>query len=273
MTDFYSEALESIQALARQEGSYVADSETDRVFIKNDIRQFLIVLKKMVHPGDDSYFTNTFPTEDMDFPCYYLWEDLWLFHRKKIESKLKSVFGLSSRVHGRACTVRDITNKDLTGFLEKNHLNVPIRAKYKYGLYHKGELMAVISFSKGRPIYRNGLLYNSYELLRFCNKLDTTVVGGFSKLLRHFISQQHPDDIMTYVDRDWSDGATYKKLGFERIDDTGPMEFWLDMETGERIYPHRSVTSHSSNGDPDISLNCPKVYSSGSFKYILLVTK
>ena len=40
------------------------------------------------------------------------------------------------------------------------------------------------------------------------------VMGGMGKILKYFIEQVHPEDIMTYVDASRSDGAAYKALGF-----------------------------------------------------------
>eukprot|EP01034_Spumella_vulgaris_P038238 gene38238-47211_t len=33
---------------------------------------------------------------------------------------------------------------------------------------------------------------------------------------------------MTYADLEWSDGASYRRLGFEAISDKDPVRFWLD---------------------------------------------
>lgn len=35
------------------------------------------------------------------------------------------------------------------------------------------------------------------------------------KLLKAFIEDVHPDDVMSYADASWSDGGVYRKLGFE----------------------------------------------------------
>ena len=187
----------------------------------------------------------------------HLWEDWWKFHQKKIESRLNSLLGKSARIHGRETLIKNINNNELLNFLEKNHLNVPLKAKYKYGLFMKRELLAAMSFSKGRMINRNGIPYDSYELLRFCNKLNHTVVGGFSRLLHHFIQSVSPDDIMTYSDKDWSDGSTYEKAGFVLDGQLPPMEFTLDLQSGERIYPGKKTPVRSV-----------KVFNSGSLKYI-----
>ncbi len=219
---------------------------------------------------DESRNLDSAPT----FKLIHVWEDHWVFHHEKIESKIRSLLGKTFRVHGRETKVASITNPQLIEFLKLNHLNVPIKGKYKFGLMKDDELLAVISFSNGREMIRDGIVYNSYELLRFCNKLNVTVVGGFTKLLNHFIKKRNPDDIMTYVDCDWSDGKTFESIGFELVERTPPLHFWLDPNTGIRHYPNvllKELNVSEDSEDMDILIKekgLVKVFNSGSFKFL-----
>jgi hypothetical protein len=176
-----------------------------------------------------------------DVPVIHLWEDQWRNKQEIIESRLLSSVGKSIKIHGRQTVICTVDTSTLLAFLGKNHLNVPLKARFRYGLYYKEELVAVAAFSKSRPMVREGVNYNSSELLRFCNKNGYTVVGGLSKLIAYFIDQQKPDDIMTYRDTDWPGGNAYRSLGFERTDFLPPFELWLNLSTGERHYPHRLI--------------------------------
>lgn len=217
---------------------------------------------------------------DKSIKIVHLWEDQWVFHNEKIRSKIKSLIGITKRIHGRETTLVKIDNKQLTDFLNKNHLNVPIKAKYKYGLLKDEELVAVMSFSKGRQIERKKTIFHSFELLRFCNQLNTTVVGGFSKLLHHFIKIHNPDDVMTYIDNDWSDGQSFLALGFEISEKMPALEFWLNIKTGEREYPHlvlekhkvsaSKITNESDRASFLDKFGYKKLYNSGSYKLILM---
>ncbi len=213
----------------------------------------------------------------------HLWEDLWMFQKNKVKSRLRSLLKKSTRIYGRETITKKINNVQLIEFLKANHLNVPIKAKYKYGLFYRDEIVAVMSFSKSREIEREGTLYHSYELLRFCNKLNVTVVGGMTKLLHHFIETQHPDDVMTYVDCDWSDGQANKKAGFELAEKMPPMEFWLNLKTGKREYPQYVLKQMGLKVElPEDAVDMERflaehhfvrVYNSGSFKFILKLKK
>ncbi len=281
MDNFGSDVMEYIQNTIRGTEFSSRPWENNTIMLENSATNFkcLLVLKPIIYDSFSSQMTLEEIDGFGDYKIMYLWEDLWKFHRPKIESKLRSVLGLSQRLHGRDSIVKPITNNDLLLFLTENHLHIPIKARYKFGLFYDKQMMAVMSYSKGRPIKRNGQTFQSFELLRFCNKLNHTVVGGFSKLLRHFIRTIHPDDIMTYVDKDWSDGLTYKKAGFECVQTLEPMEFLLNSDTGERIYPHRAQL-HKRQGEEASfvekeahKMNFARVYNSGSYKYILFIKK
>ncbi|MCG8308165.1 MAG: hypothetical protein MI975_12290 [Cytophagales bacterium] len=239
---------------------------------------------KFHRPGDDGSESKEIHPDDPpalieDYRLIHIWEDQWVHEQDKIRSRIRSVIGLTNRIYGRETKVVNLNNDRLKAFLDKNHLNIPLKAKYKYGLEYRDELVAVMSFSRGRKMYRDGEFYNSFELLRFCNKLNTTVVGGFGKLLNHFITQIHPDDIMTYVDADWSDGKYLKLFGFQFVGYKKPLSFWLNAKTGKRVYPHKMPEQHGTlaksghdNADKGkyiLNNVYLKVYNSGSYKYIL----
>lgn len=87
-------------------------------------------------------------------------------------------------------------------------------------------------------------------------------------MLGHFIKLQEPDDIMTYVDKDWSDGRAYQKAGFVLVDQMQPMEFLVDIETGQRLYPGKNELGIPQFPTEVGSNKYVKVFNSGSYKYI-----
>lgn len=146
---------------------------------------------------------------------------------KVVESKLQSLLGKSIRIHGRKTKVVSLTQSDIDAFMDQNHIHGRTKVKHKYGLETDGELVAAIGVGKKCPIHRDGLKWQSMEVIRFCNKLHHTVVGGLDKLVQHVIKAHQPDDLMTSIDLDWGSGAGFERLGFveERI--TAPKIFYL----------------------------------------------
>ena len=93
----------------------------------------------------------------------------------------------------------------------------------KLGLYLNDDLVSLMTFNK--PRLGIGASYDGYELSRFCNKLDTSVIGGADKLLKHFIKTYNPKEIISYADRRWSQGDLYEKLGFQETHRNKP-NYW-----------------------------------------------
>ena len=100
----------------------------------------------------------------------------------------------------------------------------------------------------------------SFELIRFATLQGYVVVGGMNKLLKAFIKEHQPDDIMSYADRDWSDGRSYDKLGFTKNENNLPQSFYINLKTLER----------SSISLP-LEDEYLKIFNTGSIKYIKYV--
>ena len=170
-----------------------------------------------------------------------IWEDEYLHHKDIINSRALSIIGISHRIYGRETITKAISQAELKEFLSLNHLNAPIVAKHRYGLYHQQKLVAVAAFSRSCPIQDHGITYKSHELIRYCSLLNVTIVGGLSKLIYFFEQEKKPEHLMTYVDREWSDGSSYQKLGFEIVAKTAPELFWLSPDKDERIAEKKVV--------------------------------
>ncbi len=237
-------------------------------------------------PGLGKYSPDTFVTltekyAAQDIKVVHLWEDVWRQKERIVRSRLSALLKKTQRIPARLTQVQRIDKPTLAQFLNLNHLQVFAGAKYKYGLFLPpryfrvlGEqavnstadaplLVAVASFSGGKNFVRTGEPYRSFELIRFANLLDCTVVGGLDKLLSAFIKEARPDDIMTYADRDWSDGSSYERLGFERLGTTPPQGFWVNPETFERVSENRP-------GRPENEI---KIFNAGNIKYLLDLKK
>ena len=58
------------------------------------------------------------------------------------------------------------------------------------------------------------------------NKIGINVIGGFSRLFRHFIKENDPKHILTFANRRISIGNLYIKTGFKQISTTKPNYFY-----------------------------------------------
>ena len=208
----------------------------------------------------------------------HLWEDVWLTKREQTISRFKSFLALNKGIHGRKAKIVDLDSKQASQFLNTYHLQGFVKAKYNYGLTFNNDIVAAASFSDKRPMPQKGENYTSAELVRFASRTGFTVIGGLSKLIKHYLKLQKTNDLMTYADRDWSLGKGYEKLDFQLSEETKPLILFLNKENLLRFVPHRLPKNlllayknqNVLNLDEFLSENeYVKVFNTGNLKYHL----
>lgn len=130
-------------------------------------------------------------------------------------------------IFARNCIVKRIDKPAAAEFLNRHHRLGDTTCRYRYGLFVRrntgsrelalepGTLVAVSEFSNARRWLKDGVRTSSYEWIRYASLTGTRVVGGMGKMLKAFIRDVNPDDIMSYADISWPDGGeVYAKLGF-----------------------------------------------------------
>ena len=155
-------------------------------------------------------------------------EQEWINKKEIIKSMLKNKVGLiDTRIYARKCEIRVLNKKDKSKFLNDNHIQGNSGSLVDLGLYYNNTLVSLISFSKLRKNMGHKNTDGHYELIRFCNKINTSIVGGFSKLLTYFVKNYNPIEIISYANRRWSQGDVYEKNDFEFIRDSPPTYKYL----------------------------------------------
>ena len=209
----------------------------------------------------------------------HLWQDYWEIKQPQVLSRIAVFLGNFYRVYARNTDVMRISRNIASDFLNANHLQGAVNARYNYGLYHEKQLISVASFSSVRKFLRNNKYYYSFELLRYSNLLNFRVTGGLGKLINHFVKEVNPDDIMTYADLDWATGAGYKALNFDKTEITHPQSFWINPADMLRHYTHRlpqhmiedfnKQKKYDNLDDFLKNRGYFKIYNAGNYKYIL----
>lgn len=146
----------------------------------------------------------------------YEWED------KTQQEKIKQLLRIScgkvlEKIYARNCDIRVIRNKEAKLLNDKVHLQNHRNAKVTYGLFYHNELVQLMSFSK-----RKKGSANDWEIIRGCPGSNNIVIGGVSKLFKHFIKDYNPDSIFSYCDFNKFNGKSYEELGMKYIGNTGP---------------------------------------------------
>lgn len=228
------------------------DEGNHRLFSANLVIQFQPNLSLNWKPSDGLESQN----------LIHIWEDIYQVKKLQVESRIQSLLGLNRRIHGRETVVRQLASEAYVNFLNRHHLLGATKAKYRLGLFHKDKLVAVAGFGRECPIDFDGKTYNSSELIRFCNGSGLTVVGGLTKLLNYFVQWKEVEHLMTYVDREWSSGKLFKRIGFEQIAITPPHSFRISPVHGLR---YRQAELDQMKTDYS---QWPQVANLGNYKFI-----
>jgi len=205
----------------------------------------------------------------------HIWEDEWLYKNNIIISMINNILKLNkTKIYARNTIFKKINNKEAKNFLIKNHLQGYIPAKWSFGLYYKNEIISVMTFSKTRKLL--GSNNNNIELLRFCNKLNTNVIGGASKLFKNS-KIYFNTDIISYAKQDWvlKDNNIYNLLNFKFIHITKPGYYWTKQTKRYHRYNFRKdkLIKYGYNKkltETQIMNNREyyKIYDTGNLKYL-----
>ena len=163
---------------------------------------------------------NWFKSKNIDIK--FIYEDDFDNNLDIIKSQIKNWLGITeNKIYARKTKVKQITNVDeYRNFLDNNHIQGYVASKLIYGLYIQDNLVSLMCFDKKEG--RLNMKENEWNLNRFCNLLNHQVIGGASKLLNYFIKENKPSRIISYADKDWSNGNLYDVLGFKLINESNP---------------------------------------------------
>jgi hypothetical protein len=178
-----------------------------------------------------------------------------VYHKPSIvRNRIKSKMGLLKRsIYARKCEVREIDHIRCSKFLNKYHIQGSANSSFRYGLFYKNRMVAIMTFNKGRKATGHKSKDNVYELCRYVTIGNFKVIGGAGKLLKHFIKEVSPQQIYSYSDRRWGNGNLYQKLGFIFSKDTIP-NYWYTKDFKNRLHRMRfqkGKLKHFPNYSPE----------------------
>lgn len=157
------------------------------------------------------------------------WDAEVLNKPELVRSMILSRIGKSAnRIFARKCVVREVSSSDYSNFLKNNHIQGEINSNTRKGLFYNDELISVMGITKrGQETH----------LDRFCTLVNTTVVGGFNKLL----SSVELEELVSFSDNRYSEGNVYEKSGFKFEKEN---KFTLHYTDNVNILPRHRFMRH-----------------------------
>ena len=178
---------------------------------------------------NDYHLKKTIACEDQDIRLMHIFEDEWNFKKDIVKSMILAACGKFERkIFARNCIIQKIDKKEALEFIQQNHIqNTEKALENSFGLIYNGELVQVCTFRKNFAQRKN----KDWELARMCSKLNTQVIGGFSKIVKYAINELHIDKVTSFVDRRLFDAKGYKASDWKIVGESAPSFFYTDFIT------------------------------------------
>lgn len=213
-----------------------------------------------------------------------LFESSWRNNQTKIKNYLKDLLSKPIVIYARKCRFSVPDNFTVKSFYDENHLQgYSNHCNINYSLVYGNEIIAMMSFCKAGMHNRNKE-EGYYELSRYAVKSGYTVIGGPSKLLKHFENIFKPKELLSYSDNDYFSGNMYSQLGFLFDGIPRPRYHWFMRDQSIRTRESCQL-KHLSKQYPDLyekallvdgnkenfimnSLGAVKVWHSGNKRWV-----
>ena len=169
--------------------------------------------------------------ENNNIRLIHIFEDEWIHKQNIVKSYIKEFLGLNETIPAESCIIKNITQEISDEFLNVNHILGYYNATNRYGLYYNNELVSVMLIN----ISENNK--GSCEIIRYCNKLNTHISNGLSKLFYNFINE-HTEiyKISFLMDRRWPNEKLYENLGFIKNNSILPDYYYVIDDTRHNKY-------------------------------------
>ena len=203
-----------------------------------------------------------------------IFEDEWLHRRNQVEAKLKSLLGKSDsrRLFARKCRIITLSRRVKKQFFDEHHIQRSGPGSITYGLVHDDCVVAAMTFIS----HGNGV----YTLNRYATSCQ--VVGGFTKLIKHFQKNNEWQEVISFADCRWSVGRMYTQTGWKHVM-TIPPDYYYSPDAKHRVhkfnYRRSALPQLIHNFDPTLTEreNCDRaglirIWDCGKMKFTLTNT-
>ena len=181
------------------------------------------------HVDRNYHLTKTNMCNEKGIDLIHVFEDDWLYKKEIVKSMIASRLGVyKEKIFARKCQIKEIEKDQAKIFFNENHLQGFAYGDLYLGLMFNDELIQCICINK------KGWHDGNVELTRMVTKLNTQVVGGFSKLMKHISDYIEYKSITSYVYKAWFNGKGYIESGFKIVKENNPSYSYV--VNGRRVH-------------------------------------
>jgi hypothetical protein len=254
----------------------------DRKLISKEIDIYLPELKlafefnglfchSELHKPKNYHSDKTKQCENNGVQLIHIYEDDWQYKENIIKSMILYKLGkITNKIYARNCIIKEVKDNDMIRkFLDNNHIQGFVGSSIKLGLFYNDELVSLMTFGKNR-LGIGKLNKYDFELLRFCNKLNTNIIGGASKLFKYFLNNFEYNKIISYADRGYSNGLLYETLGFHKDHITKNSYHYIVDKIRKHRFNFRKgkLVGDGTEHEIMMSNNIFRIYNSGHICYV-----
>lgn len=181
------------------------------------------------HVDRNYHLTKTNMCNKKGIDLIHVFEDDWLYKKEIVKSMIASRLGIyKEKIFARKCQIKEIEKDQAKIFFDENHLQGFAYGDLYLGLMFNDELIQCICINK------KGWHDGNVELTRMVTKLNTQVIGGFSKLMKHISDYIEYKSITSYVYKAWFNGKGYIESGFKIVKENNPSYSYV--VNGRRVH-------------------------------------
>lgn len=181
------------------------------------------------HVDKNYHLVKTNMCNEKGIDLIHVFEDDWLEHKEIVKSMIASRLGIyKEKIFARKCQIKKIGKDQAKIFFDENHLQGFAYGDLYLGLMFNDELIQCICINK------KGWHDGNVELTRMVTKLNTQVIGGFSKLMKHISDYIKYESITSYVYKAWFNGKGYIESGFKIVKENNPSYSYV--VNGKRVH-------------------------------------
>ena len=206
-----------------------------------------------------------------------------MVNKELVKVKLKHILGKSDgkKIGARKTKITKIDKENKSHFLNEFHIQGNDKSDIFYGAYYGDILVGVMTFNSKRNMTKSD--DGEYELSRYSTRKDYIISGLASKIMRQFINDYNPKDIISFADRRWTldgDKNLYTELGFRLVKVLKPTYYYYNSKVSKykRYHKFSFGKNNLKNKYPDIDLTkteseitkelgFSKIWDCGLFKY------